>query len=266
MKVRDSGMPEEGWWSTFFDPEKVLRTFGLDKQVQDVVEFGSGSSVKTRLLLALLLAGAGLLLRSFYRLQHVDPGYRGDHVLSAEAFGNFTKYPTADAQLGFYLPLIERLEQQPGVISAAVTNAVPLSGVAPGSAPFQIEGKSIAPLELSGPEVIALDGAEPLTLKWQPPSDRRASRIQVKVDISHHGGLKGVIECDVEDDGEALIEASLIDQLIALGTAGFPTINVNRVATGGVKIDPGTVSGPGGGWTSAPANKPTNVSNPRRVA
>jgi putative ABC transport system permease protein len=89
-----------------------------------------------------LLIGAGLLLASLYRLQRVDPGYRGDRVLSAEAFGNFTKYPTADAQLGFYLPLIERLEQQPGVISAAVTNAVPLSGVAPGSAPFQIEGQA----------------------------------------------------------------------------------------------------------------------------
>jgi hypothetical protein len=30
MKVRDSGMPEEEWWSTFFDPERILRLFGLD--------------------------------------------------------------------------------------------------------------------------------------------------------------------------------------------------------------------------------------------
>ena len=107
--------------------------------------------------------------------------------------------------------------------------------------PFQIAGKGIAPLELSGPELIPLDGAEPLTLKWQKASDPRASRIQVKVDISHHGGLKGVIECDVEDAGETEIEASLIAGLIALGAAGFPTINVNRVATSGVKIDPGNV-------------------------
>lgn len=87
-----------------------------------------------------LLIGAGLLLASFYRLQQVDAGYRGDRVLAAEAFGNFTKYPTPEAQLGFYLPLVERLEQQPGVVSAAVTNAVPLAGQAPGSTPFQIEG------------------------------------------------------------------------------------------------------------------------------
>ncbi|MCR4310479.1 MAG: hypothetical protein NUW14_10770 [Deltaproteobacteria bacterium] len=28
MKVRDSGIPEEAWWSTFFDPERILRVFG----------------------------------------------------------------------------------------------------------------------------------------------------------------------------------------------------------------------------------------------
>jgi predicted permease len=89
-----------------------------------------------------LLVGAGLLLGSFYRLQQVDAGYRGDRVLAAEVFGNFSKYPTADALLAFYLPLLERLEGQPGVVSAAITNAVPLSGIAPGSTPFQIEGRA----------------------------------------------------------------------------------------------------------------------------
>ncbi len=106
---------------------------------------------------------------------------------------------------------------------------------------FEIEGTGIAPLQLSGPELITLDGTQPLTLQWQPPSDPPASRIQVKVDISHHGGLKGVIECDVEDDGESEIEASLIEQLIGLGTAGFPSINVVRIATGGAQLDPGRV-------------------------
>jgi predicted permease len=90
----------------------------------------------------MLLVGAGLLLASFYRLQHVDAGYRAERVLSAEAFGNFSKYPTADSLLGFYLPLLDRLEGQPGVVSAAVTNAVPLSGVSPGSTPFQIDGRA----------------------------------------------------------------------------------------------------------------------------
>jgi putative ABC transport system permease protein len=87
-----------------------------------------------------LLVSAGLLLASFYKLQQVNPGYRTERVLSADAFGNFSKYPNGAALLKFYVPLVERLQRQPGVVAAAVTNAVPFTG-APGSTPFQIEGR-----------------------------------------------------------------------------------------------------------------------------
>jgi putative ABC transport system permease protein len=114
---------------------------------------GSGDSIGRRQLQGalivgqvgisvVLLIGAGLLLASFYRLQSVDPGYHGDRVMSAELFTNFSKYPNVDTQRRFYLPLIERLQSQPGVISAAVTNAVPLRASQPGNAPFQIEGRA----------------------------------------------------------------------------------------------------------------------------
>jgi predicted permease len=89
-----------------------------------------------------LLVGAGLLLASFYRLQRVDSGYRADHVLSAEVFTNFTKYPNANAQLSFYQPLIQRLQNEAGVVSVAITNAVPLSTLQPGNNPFQIDGRA----------------------------------------------------------------------------------------------------------------------------
>ena len=89
-----------------------------------------------------LLVGAGLLLASFYRLQSVDPGYRTDRVMTAELFTNFSRYPNVDTQRRFYVPLIDRLQAQPGVISAAVTNAVPLRNTQPGSLPFQIEGRT----------------------------------------------------------------------------------------------------------------------------
>ncbi|HSC28890.1 MAG TPA: ABC transporter permease [Vicinamibacterales bacterium] len=87
-----------------------------------------------------LLVGASLLLVSFLRLQRVDPGYRAERVLSAETFGNFSRYPDAKSLLAFYLPLLERLQSEPGIVSAAVTNAVPLSAIQPGRAPLQIEG------------------------------------------------------------------------------------------------------------------------------
>jgi putative ABC transport system permease protein len=88
-----------------------------------------------------LLIGAGLLLSSFYRLQKVNPGYRAERVLSAEAFTNFSKYPDPASQLRFYEPVLQRLRTEPGVVSAAVTNAVPLSASSPSHTPFEIEGR-----------------------------------------------------------------------------------------------------------------------------
>lgn len=42
MKVRDSGMPEDERWSTFFEPVAILRIFGLDQGVETLVDFGCG--------------------------------------------------------------------------------------------------------------------------------------------------------------------------------------------------------------------------------
>ena len=88
-----------------------------------------------------LLVGAGLLLASLFRLQQVDPGYRGERVLSAEAFPNFTKYPQAASQRQFYETALARLESEPNVVSVSVTNAVPLSAITPGAAPVVIKGE-----------------------------------------------------------------------------------------------------------------------------
>lgn len=65
MKVRDSGMPEEKMWSEFFDAEKILRTFGLDRSVGDLVEFGCGYGTFT-------LAAAKLTAGTVYALD-IEP-------------------------------------------------------------------------------------------------------------------------------------------------------------------------------------------------
>jgi putative ABC transport system permease protein len=87
-----------------------------------------------------LLSGASLLLVSVFRLQKVDPGYRAAGVLAAEAFGNFVRYADVTRLQSFYGSVLARLQAQPGVQSAAVTNAVPLSTIQPGSTPVQIQG------------------------------------------------------------------------------------------------------------------------------
>ena len=105
------------------------------KRVQNVLIVGQVA------VSVVLLIGAGLLLSSFYRLQKVDPGYRAERVLSAEAFTNFSKYPDTASQLRFYEPVLQRLRTEPGVVSVAVTNAVPLSASTPNNTPFEIEGR-----------------------------------------------------------------------------------------------------------------------------
>jgi len=42
MKARDSGMPDENMWKTFFSEDKTLETLGINKLVGDVAEFGCG--------------------------------------------------------------------------------------------------------------------------------------------------------------------------------------------------------------------------------
>ena len=88
-----------------------------------------------------LLVGAGLLLTSFYRLQRVDAGYRSEGVLSAQVYGNFSRYGNINALRRLYLPILDRLDGQPGIVSAAITNAVPLAGAAPGTTRFEVEGR-----------------------------------------------------------------------------------------------------------------------------
>jgi putative ABC transport system permease protein len=88
-----------------------------------------------------LLVGAGLLLLSLLRLQRVDAGYRGDRVVTAEIFGNFSRYPDGDSLKQMYQRVLDRLDGAPGVVSAAITNGVPLDGLQPGQTPFEIAGR-----------------------------------------------------------------------------------------------------------------------------
>jgi hypothetical protein len=99
-------------------------------------------------------------------------------------------------------------------------------------APFAVLAAGISPLELLGADPIAMQRDQPLQLTWIPRGAAGVSRIGVRVDISHHGGTTGQIACDVDDTGSLAIAASLVNQLMDLGTAGFPTVLLTRRATG----------------------------------
>ncbi len=74
-----------------------------------------------------LLAGAGLLMRSFSRLQQVDPGFEVENVLMARVPQGGARYQNAEDRVRFQDELISRIERDPNVLAAAATTEPPLS-------------------------------------------------------------------------------------------------------------------------------------------
>jgi putative ABC transport system permease protein len=87
-----------------------------------------------------LLAGAGLLLKSYALLRRVDPGFRPERVLTARLDLPDSKYHGPERQAAFYRQALERIESLPGVRAAGVVNDLPLSGSRSGRS-FDIEGR-----------------------------------------------------------------------------------------------------------------------------
>jgi len=75
-----------------------------------------------------LLAGSGLLIRSFLRLQDVDAGFRPDGVLTMRISLPDRKYSKPEQTRAFYRELLDRVRQLPGVDAAGASNGLPLTG------------------------------------------------------------------------------------------------------------------------------------------
>ena len=99
-----------------------------------------GALVLAEVALAfMLLVGATLLLRSFDRLQRVDPGFSGEGVFTGAVVLPRAKYGEPERQVAFADELLARVQSTPGVASAAITSDPPLGG-SPPYASFVIAG------------------------------------------------------------------------------------------------------------------------------
>jgi putative ABC transport system permease protein len=76
-----------------------------------------------------LLIGAGLLIRSFAILAHVDPGFRTDHVLSLMIPASTQMTKDKPALVRRIAGILERSEQLPGVELAGIASAIPMGTV-----------------------------------------------------------------------------------------------------------------------------------------
>jgi predicted permease len=79
-------------------------------------------------LALILLVGAGLMMKSLYRLLAVDPGFRPDRVLTMGMNLRTQQYSKDPAVLNFWQQVLDKVRVLPGVEAAAVGTVVPLTG------------------------------------------------------------------------------------------------------------------------------------------
>ena len=134
----------------------ALRTASvdLDQSLKEGGKSGTGAGMqRTRGLLVVteialavvLLAGAGLMLRSFTRLQNTSPGFNAENVLHLEI--NPTYRRQEDYRVEFmsrhYQQLLQQIATVPGVVAVAANNDLPFVGQKPWfRGEFSIEGQS----------------------------------------------------------------------------------------------------------------------------
>ena len=98
-------------------------------------------------LAVLLLVGSGLLVKSLFHLQRVDPGLVTENLVSVE-IDLSSAYREPRQAANFYSELVQRLGTTPGVQAVTFSTQQPLSGNA-GNDPFAIEGRRLDPANLT---------------------------------------------------------------------------------------------------------------------
>jgi putative ABC transport system permease protein len=115
-------------------------------------EIGDGRSNRLRSLFVvaeialalILLIGSGLMIKSFLRLQEVDPGFRTDNLLTLKVLLPEEKYKEPEQIVAFFRQTLERLRALPGVKDASAASYLPFTGLA-AATDFTIEGRPAPP-------------------------------------------------------------------------------------------------------------------------
>jgi len=107
-----------------------------------------------------LLAGAGLLIRSFVRLQNVDPGFRVEGLLTSRVQLPSARYPDSAQSAEMYSRMQEKISALPGVRDAAAVSFLPLAGLGIGTSYYRTDQPEPPPGELPSTNV------RPITPNW----------------------------------------------------------------------------------------------------
>ena len=106
----------------------------------------SSAFVVAQVALALvLLIGSTLMIKSFLRLQAVDPGFKTDNLLTLRVSLPAAKYSEDSQQVAFFRQALERIKSLPDVRSVGAVQALPFGGNLGARTSFAIEGRPVAP-------------------------------------------------------------------------------------------------------------------------
>ncbi|MBO0799866.1 MAG: ABC transporter permease, partial [Blastocatellia bacterium] len=148
-------------------PALQASRFNLNYGLRESGRSGAGASgrhmrnvlVVAEIALALvLLAGAGLMMKSFWRLQSVNPGFSPEGVLTLRLMLPFTTHPKNRERAVFFRNVLERLRSLPDVAAAGAVSRIPM---APGNNSSTMTGES---------SVAQQDGPQGETeIRWAAP-------------------------------------------------------------------------------------------------
>ncbi len=89
--------------------------------------FGANMVAAELAIAVVLLVGAGLLGKSFYRLLHINVGFVPDHLATVQLAVSDTAYPKDPQQEELGRKIVDRVSRLPGVVSVGLTNVLPVS-------------------------------------------------------------------------------------------------------------------------------------------
>ena len=115
-----------------------------------------------------LLVGAGLMIRSFQRLENVPPGFDSHGVLTMITSVSRSKFPHPIDQIRFYDQVLARTRALPGVESAGVVDDIPLDN-----------GGSIQPIAIEGQPVVAMADQPEVDVRLISPGYMSAMRTPI---------------------------------------------------------------------------------------
>lgn len=127
-----------------------LKTRGQQSMSRGGIRLRSGLIVSEVALAVVLVIGAGLLIKSLWRLTQVDPGFQPEQLVTVRVFPDKTLTRERAAGIALYDEALRRARRLPGVSDVAAANTLPFSREVP-NIPVELEDHPLAPSENLAP-------------------------------------------------------------------------------------------------------------------